>query len=336
MPNIIRVEPIESVFSITWIQHLRCNNDCMYCGDRHDDHSDTPSLERLQTHWQKIFDKTKHVGLPYKIALTGGELTVNKDFLPFIEWLMDNYGNKIHNIGMTTNGRASKNVYLRLFEKLKFISFSTHTESMDIDRFFDIARACNEYAKATPGKFFMINIMEEYWALEKIKQIIDLCHEHNIYYSVGRIDYERNGSRKYPIFRLNKDTEERKDLAYSDQVLEQTHRAIQEHIKVYNVPEEHYNNITVYYDDGTSVKTYATRLRFLGVDKFEGWACHSGVHRICVTPDSTVYSGECYNDVMGKLDDDSFKLFDRPMPCKFKTCTNNPDNLMINKQAPNL
>lgn len=336
MSKIIRIQPNEPVFSITWIMHLRCNNDCMYCGDRHDDYSNVPSLEKLQTQWLTVFEKTKHIGLPYKIALTGGELTINKDFLPFIEWLMENYGTYIQNIGMTTNGRASTKFYLRLFEKLRFISFSTHTEQMDVDKFFDTAIACSHFAKTTPNKFFMINIMEEYWAEEKIKHIIDLCHQHDIYYSVGRIDHTWNGSRKYPIFRIKNAIEERKDLMYSPEFQEKTHQAIQEHIKVYNVPEETYNNVTVHHDDGTSIQTYATRLKFLGLEKFKGWKCYSGVHRICIAHDSTVYNGECFNEVLGKLDDNSFRLLDQPGICKFDACTNNPDDLMIDKSATDL
>lgn len=336
MSKIIRIEPNEPVFSITWCMHLRCNNDCMYCGDRHDDYSDMPSLEKLQKQWLTVFENTKHVGLPYKIGLTGGELTINKDFLPFIEWLMDNYGTYIQNIGITTNGRASTNFYLRLFDKLKFISFSTHTEQMDIDKFFATAIACNQFAKETPGKFFMINIMEEYWAEEKIKHFVDLCHEHNIYYSIARIDHHRKDARTYPIFRMKKVTEERKDLEYTPELREKTHQAIKEHIKIYNLPKETYNNVTVYHDDGTSVQTYATRLKFLGLEKFKGWKCFAGVHRINIGPDSTVYVGECYNQVLGKLDDNSFRLLDEPGICKFDTCTNNPDDIMINKYAPDL
>jgi hypothetical protein len=85
---------------------------------------------------------------------------------------------------------------------------------------------------------------------------------------------------------MQKMIEERKDLEYSTELREKTHRAIQEHIKIYNLPEEIYNNVTVYHKDGTSVQTYATRLKFLGADKFKGWKCYAGVHRINIGPDS--------------------------------------------------
>ena len=91
--KIISLTPIEEVFSITWNLHKRCNNDCMYCGDfLHDQVSPVSSLETLQGHWQQIFEKTKHIGRLYKISFTGGEPVINKNFMPFVSWLRENYG----------------------------------------------------------------------------------------------------------------------------------------------------------------------------------------------------------------------------------------------------
>ena len=314
--------------------NLRCNNDCMYCGVRHDNHSALPSLERLQTHWKKVFEKSQHLGLKYKLAITGGEVTINKNFLPFIEWLNENYSDYLGPVGLTTNARASKNYYLKLFKQLKFISFSTHTESLDLDAFFDTALAMHKFAAFRKDKFFMINIMEEYWAEEKMKKIIDFCHRYKIFYSVGRIDYGREGIRKYPVFKIKNVTEERPDLEYTPERDEATHRAIQDYIRTYQLPEEHHNNIIVHYADGTSIKTYATRLKFLGLDKFYNWPCDAGIARMSIHPNGDVYSAECDNDYMGNLDNDTFELFTEPKPCKFATCTNNPDNLMVDKRSP--
>ena len=169
---------------------------------------------------------------------------------------------------------------------------------------------------------------------EKIKQIIDFCQQNKTFYSVGRIDYDREGSRKFPIFKLKNVTEERKDLTYSDELNEKTHRSIQEYINLYQIPVEHYNNIIVHYEDGTSDKTYATRLKFLGLDKFKDWKCNAGIARISINPNGDVYSAECNNDYMGNLDNNTFELFTNPKLCKFDTCTNNPDNLMVDKCSP--
>ena len=329
--NLVRIDPIEKTFSITWSMHTRCNNDCMYCGELHDDHSDLPSLELLQRRWLEIFKKTKHKNLKYKISLSGGELMINRDFLPFINWLTENYEHLIHNIGITTNGTASKQHYLKVFEHLKYITFSTHTESMDIDKFFDKARALNEFA-AERGKFFMLNIMQEFWAVDKIKHMIDLCHHDNIYYSIGTINHNLKRSRKYPIFRIARATEERQDLMVTPERVEAARQAIQDHIKLYDIPEETYHNLVAYYDDGRQVKTYASRIKWLNLANFRDWYCDSGVTRIVIRADSSVYNGECQNRFLGNLDDHSFELISQAHQCTSNSCTNNPDDIMIHKQ----
>jgi len=293
-----------------------------------------PSLELLQNRWQEVFKKTSHKNLKYKIAMSGGEVLINRDFLPFIKWLTTNYGQHLHNIGITSNGTVSKSHYLKVFEFVNFITLSTHTESMDIDKFFDKAKALNKFAASHPGKFFMVNIMQEFWAVDKIKHMIDLCHENNIYYGISAIDHTRQ-TRKYPIFKIRHTVEERPDLSYSEQQVYEVQKAIQEHVKIYNLPQETYHNLTAFYDDGTEIKTFATRIKWLGQDNFKGWQCSSGIERFMIFPDSTIWNGECFNTMMGKLDDHSFELSTQPQICRFESCTNNPDDLMVHKQIYN-
>jgi len=180
---------------------LRCNYDCMYCPTYlHDNSSPLPSLDELKWQWEQMFEKTKHKNMLYKINLSGGELTTNKNLLPFLQWLTDHYKQYIKTIGFISNGSASKEIYLRLFNYVNYISFSTHTEHIDTDKFFTNASACAYYAKNTEGKSFMVNIMEEFWAGEDIKKYITLCNELNIDYSISKIDYSVQ-TREIPIFK---------------------------------------------------------------------------------------------------------------------------------------
>lgn len=331
--KIVKITPTEDLFSITWSMHKRCNNDCMYCGDfLHDNTSPVRPLAELQEHWLQVFEKTKHLGLKYKISITGGEAVINKDFRPFVDWLTDNYRSNIQVIGLTSNGTSSKNYYLGLLEKVTFLTLSTHTETMDVERFVDTAIACNTYSQNTPGKFFMVNIMEEYWALDTIKHLIDVCKTNQIRYSINKIDYYRSGAKEYPVFVINKQNVPRPDLQKSPQVIEAAHRAIQDYANLHTVPTDYYYNVEVGYDDNSSINTYATRLKFLGFSQFEGWQCSAGYKRISIASDSSVYSGECNNRLLGKLSDNSFQLLQAPDICLQRTCTGNPDDLMINKQ----
>lgn len=187
--KIIKVEPINPTFSITWNLGLRCNFDCMYCPSYYHNLSDADKkLEQLQRIWLSIVDKTQHKGLLYKIAFTGGEVTINKDFLPFVEWLDSNYQNLIAEIGVTTNGSATKDYYHKLISinSIKHLSFSTHSEYFNERKFFEIIGSLDKEAKLL-GKTIHVNIMDEYW--NNHQAYIEFLTRRNINYSVNEIDY---------------------------------------------------------------------------------------------------------------------------------------------------
>lgn len=200
MDKIIKIEPIPKFFSITWMLGAFCNYDCMYCpSELHDSSSRPHDLDTMKTAWQNIYQKTKKQNLPYKISFSGGEVTANKNFLPLVEWIRKNYAD-VSMIAITTNGSASTNYYLKLAQHVESISFSTHSEFIDEDKFFDTVIKINEIM-TRPQKSLQVNIMNEFWnqkGIERYKKILDA---NNISYSVNEIDY-RYQTRTYPIERV--------------------------------------------------------------------------------------------------------------------------------------
>ena len=100
-------------------------------------------------------------------------------------------------------------------------------------------------------------------------------------------------------------------------------------------PDTNYN-AEVHYDDGSVIKIYSPQLRYRGLSNFHGWECEAGMERIFILPDGSVYGGECENDFLGKLDDNTFELRTSPTICKKHLCIGNPDDLMTKKTAPPL
>lgn len=189
MKKIISVSPIEKVFSITWMLGRRCNYDCMYCAPEwHDKVSKHHGLGKLKQAWQNIHQQTETKQLSYKISFTGGEVTANKNFLPFVSWLKNNYN--VSQILITTNGSAGLKYYEKLTNYVDAISFSTHTEFMDEKVFFQKATAVNKLM-VRPKKSFHVNIMDEHWAKERIKLYQRFCVRHQISFSVNEINYTR-------------------------------------------------------------------------------------------------------------------------------------------------
>ena len=199
MNKIIKIIPTTKVFSITWNLSIRCNYDCMYCPTTlHDSTSPHPDLETLQNRWMSIVSKTQHKSLKYKICFTGGEVTGNKDFLPFLQWLRHNYDYQIDKILITTNGSATYKYYNSLLDWVNDISFSVHSEHIDEKKFFDTV--LNLHRNLSAGKHIHVCIMDEYWNVDRINLYKQLLTAHNINHSVNQIDYSVQ-TRSHPIIK---------------------------------------------------------------------------------------------------------------------------------------
>lgn len=197
--RIVSVTPSENYFSITWKLSIRCNYDCMYCPSKwHNNTDQHHTLEALQTAWLKIYERSRHLNLPYKISFTGGEVTSNKNFLPFVKWLRLNYNEHIFQLLITTNGSATFNYYAKLFEVIDNISFSVHSEHINEKRFFDTIIKLHTLIDSS--RFLHVNIMNEFWNQDRIKKYKEILDNHSISYNINEIDYSLQ-TRDQPIFR---------------------------------------------------------------------------------------------------------------------------------------
>jgi len=198
--NIIKIEPTIEYFSITWAITSRCNYDCMYCPEEfHDNSSKHYSPKELKLYWSDIVDKTKHLGLRYKISITGGEATTNKDFLPFLEWMRHDYTDSIGQILLTSNGSASVNYYKKAFSVIDNITLTVHSEHIDEKKFFDKVKILKKHADGL-DKVLHVDIMDEYWNSARILLYKPILESNNIPYSINQLRYDR-GTRTYPIFK---------------------------------------------------------------------------------------------------------------------------------------
>jgi len=199
MTKIISINPTEKYFSLNWQIDIRCNYDCMYCSPEwHNDSSEFKGMEELQNVWLNVFNKTKNLNLPYKISFTGGELTANKNFLPFATWLKNNYSEYLFKVLVTTNGSASTGYYQKMFEAVDNISFSLHSEHINEQKFFN--KLIQLRKKLLPNNFIHVDIMNEFWNQNRIPHYIQLLESNNISYSVNEIDYKHQ-TRAIPIMR---------------------------------------------------------------------------------------------------------------------------------------
>lgn len=199
MSNIVQVKPTDQYFSITWKLTVRCNYDCMYCPTHwHNNNSADQSLTSLKSAWQSIVAKTSHLGLPYKISFSGGEVTTNKNFLPFVLWLRNNYSKQIFSILLTTNGSASTSYYQKLYSAVDNVSFSIHSEHVNETKFF--STVIDLHKDLPPEKFLHVNIMNESWNQSRIPHYVKLLTDNGISHSINEVDYSLQ-TRSIPIMK---------------------------------------------------------------------------------------------------------------------------------------
>lgn len=186
------VVPVEDVFSITWNIGPRCNFSCSYCPPRlHDKVSPHASLDLLKQRWLDILDKTAHRNKKYKIGFTGGEVTINPDFLEFLSWLRSDHADRIASLGFTTNGSASKAYYLRAIETVDWISFSSHFEFANEDKLKKNILATHIRAFKLKKQIF-VNVMDEKEYAKQVQDLIDFCEKHRIGHSNNIINWDKH------------------------------------------------------------------------------------------------------------------------------------------------
>tara|TARA_R110000822_G_C15233728_1_gene485592 strand:+ start:114 stop:728 length:615 start_codon:yes stop_codon:yes gene_type:complete len=199
MNDIVKVQATEQYFPVSWNIGIRCNYDCMYCPVEYHNNTDpSHSLEKLQKAWISLYEQSCSLGLKYKLSFTGGEPTINKNFIPFLQWLRDEYGDRMFQIIVTSNGSASYKYYCKLYEVADNVSFSTHSEHIIENKFFNtIVKLRKNLPK---NKFVHVNIMDEYWNKENIKNWEKILQSNNVSYSVNAIHHEI-GHRNEIIFK---------------------------------------------------------------------------------------------------------------------------------------
>jgi len=171
----------------------------MYCPTYlHDDTSSNKSLEEFKANWVKIFEATKQKNLKYKISFSGGEVTINKNFIPFLEWLTSNYQQYIGQILVTSNGSASYRYYSNLLKYVDNLSLSLHSEHVNEQKFFETVIKLHVQFKNK--KFIHVNFMNEFWNQNRITYYESICKQHHVSYSINEIDYNLK-TREYPIMK---------------------------------------------------------------------------------------------------------------------------------------
>lgn len=196
-------------FQVTWDIGRRCNYDCSYCpAHRHDNYSTHATLDELKANTDFLFEYIDTY-MKYRylkntcISFTGGEPTVNPNFVDFIRYLKEEYQSKYEkrwNAGfaLTTNGAMSEKMAQAIMENTGYATVSYHAESHDKLKQQVRDRILQFHYEGPKHKFSVgVNVM---FHAEYFNECVELCnflHEHEVKYVPRIIGEEPNSKNKF-------------------------------------------------------------------------------------------------------------------------------------------
>lgn len=194
------------VFQVTWDTGRRCNYDCSYCpAHRHDNFSAHATLESLKNNVDFLYEyidlyMTHRKFKEVNIGFTGGEPTVNPNFISFAQYIKKQYEEKYSqkwNCGfaLTTNGAMSKKMAQAVMENFGHATVSYHAESNNKLK-KQVKDRILQFHNEGPNNNFTVsvNVMFHAAYFDECKELCNFLHENGVKY-VPRIIGEEPDSK---------------------------------------------------------------------------------------------------------------------------------------------
>lgn len=190
------LEPVEpQSFQVAWESTLKCNLDCSYCGDGHNNKLDHPDLASSLNTIDFIVDyvsvimetrKEKTVSL----NIQGGESLFHPyivDILKYANHQAQSLDWKL-NVNTITNAVVKEKIWHRLVPLINFFTVSFHSESSFVQQ--ELVRKNILYLKAQDKNFYVSVLMHpKHW--DVCVSMIEWCKDNNVKYNIRQIDHHR-------------------------------------------------------------------------------------------------------------------------------------------------
>lgn len=213
MSDIDLIEPTETLsFQIAWESTLKCNLDCSYCGDGHNNRIPHPSLEEsLKTvdfiveYVDEYMKKKPKEYQRANLNIQGGESLAHPNIIEILTYAREARKKVDWYLGIATitNAVVKDKVWKRLVDLIDYFTISFHTESTKAQQ--DQVKKNILYLKQQNKNFYVAVLMHpKNWTT--CTEMIEWCQENSINYSPRQIDH------KWSDFRFNYTKEQTKYL----------------------------------------------------------------------------------------------------------------------------
>jgi len=188
------LEPVNpSSFQIAWESTLKCNLDCSYCGDGHDNKQPHPDLLDNLSTIDFIIDyvsiimetrKDKRAGL----NVQGGESLFHPKIIEILTYAnsrVDKLDWELQ-INTITNAVVKEKVWQKLVPLISFFTVSFHSESSFSQQ--ELVRKNILFLKSQ-GKTFHVSILMHPKHWDTCVYMVEWCKENNVKYLIRQIDH---------------------------------------------------------------------------------------------------------------------------------------------------
>ncbi len=190
------IEPIsDGIFQVAWESTLKCNFDCAYCGDGHDNSKPHPSLEDSLKTVDFIFEYVDEIMKSktelYRIAnlnIQGGESIFHPQIVDILEYInkkKSEYDWPLY-IALITNGSASTVKWKKIVQYVDYFTMSYHPGSYIK---FDLAFKINCLYLRDLGKNFQINVMMDPNHWERCIRLVEWAEKKQMPHHKRQIDH---------------------------------------------------------------------------------------------------------------------------------------------------
>jgi len=290
-------------FVVNWCLGNVCNYSCTYCPEGlHDGSNPWADLEvmkkfvlKLQAHYG---EKKK-----YFFELTGGEVTLFRDFLPLLEFLKE----RNCRVGIISNASRALSFWEKARPLLDQACLSFHPQAADAKHFFSIVNFMSESVRVH------VNIMMDpdhfYDSYSLAIQIKDLP---NISVALQPL-LVNFGNEQYPYTPTQRAILENQDVLVVKPIR-------------HTEPFESYRGAMKKITTKGSEKIAPHQLIVGKENSWKNWSCYAGVEQIAVNMDGGLFRGWCQvGGQFGRVDDDEIRFPNQPVNCTKDFCHCNFD-----------
>lgn len=166
---------------VQWVIGIRCNFECSYCPDVwHDKTSPHKTLDELKNVWRELVKQAQKSSKAIALSIIGGEPTMNKNLLPFLQWVKVYYRQTDVNLNVYTNGTDTLDNYKKLIKYCN-LYFSTHSEFMNEYKFFSTVKDLSQYVKEQNiNSTITVFVMDEDWNKDRTPEYMKFLKENDI------------------------------------------------------------------------------------------------------------------------------------------------------------